>query len=145
LSTQWQFSDGTTTTLTSPVKTFNSSGVKTIVLTMIVRNTTTQTTCTKTVTKNINVNTNPCASHKAYNTSTKSGKTITFTNKSLVNPTQFITTIKIKQIENLSNITQITTYIKAYHIIIILQTKITNNFITITSCIAIKSEFIQWP
>lgn len=83
LSTQWQFSDGTTTTLSSPIKTFTTSGTRVIVLTMIVRNNQTQTTCTKTITKYLNVNTNPCALHKANNTFTKTGKTLTFTNNSL--------------------------------------------------------------
>jgi uncharacterized repeat protein (TIGR01451 family) len=83
LSTQWQFSDGTTTTLSNPIKTFTTSGTKVIVLTMTVRNNQTQTTCTKTVTKYLNVNTSPCASHKAYNTFTKAGKTVTFTNTSI--------------------------------------------------------------
>lgn len=83
LSTQWQFSDGTTTTLNNPIKTFSTSGTKVIVLTLTVRNNQTQTTCTKTVTKYLNVNTSPCASHKAYNTFSKSGKTVTFTNTSI--------------------------------------------------------------
>jgi uncharacterized repeat protein (TIGR01451 family) len=81
-SIQWQFSDGTTTTLSSPVKTFSTSGIKVITLTMVVKNNQTQSICTKTVTKQFYVNTNLCDLHNAFNSVSVSGKIASFTNTS---------------------------------------------------------------
>jgi uncharacterized repeat protein (TIGR01451 family) len=82
VSIQWQFSDGTTSTIANPIKSFAIPGLKTVVMTLIIKNNTTQALCTKTISKQINYSSNPCSIHDAVYGNSINNNQVSFYNLS---------------------------------------------------------------
>lgn len=77
----------TTYNIANPTHTFATNGYYGVTMTITVFDVLSGTTCTKSITKTFYVNTNVCACLQAYNTYTKSGKTIQFADMSLCTDT----------------------------------------------------------
>jgi uncharacterized repeat protein (TIGR01451 family) len=82
VSIQWQFSDGTVSTITSPIKSFSTPGLKTIQMTIILMNNATQALCTKSISKQLNFSTNPCSIHDAVYSTIINNNQVSFYNLS---------------------------------------------------------------